>query len=667
LTAVYRALLRNKHVLIILDGVLDKKAVVPFLPPPGSTLLVTTQVVLDLPSAYVITLDALNESEAMELLRTALGAGATEEIADMVRSAGNYPWVLNLVADAIGRNGSGRERVREFLTNRQAQSGDSSGKRAPALLELLESQVQRLDPCPAQTLYQLSVFAAPFDAAAAQAVLRVPGCLGLGGEIGAALKTLEQAGLLAFDGATKLYSVHPLVQQFAQERLTDSEAVQARYAKYWTAQGRSFAEQYRQGGADSEAAVAWFDQNRPHLRAAFDWLRAHDAQRLVEFVQGVTELAAVRLPPEEWIAWLQAQGDAAEQINAGEITAATLLNLGVGHYLAGAPKRAVRFFEQALAAARDIHDRRLEAAALGNLGVAYIDLGDFGRARDFLEAQLSLVRELGDLRGEAAALGNMGDVHLVAGDYEQAEYWYREQLARAEEAGDVRAEAEAMGDWGLVLAGRGEAQQGRRLLERQLKRVRELGDRHSEAAARGNLGTVWAALGNQKAAIGAYEQQLALLRETGSRRGEGKALANLGAAYATQGKARRAVDLYEQALVRQRDSGDRLAEGITLGNLGNAYADLGDQRRALEYLEQGLFALRSVGYTAAEAQILSGLSRVYAALGDTAAASEYRERAQTQTKMQTADAGPAVTQIVVGNVTVFRPAPGRVRGGREPG
>ncbi|HOV83171.1 MAG TPA: tetratricopeptide repeat protein, partial [Methanothrix sp.] len=56
---------------------------------------------------------------------------------------------------------------------------------------------------------------------------------------------------------------------------------------------------------------------------------------------------------------------------------------------------------------RQIGDRRGEGADLGNLGLAYADLGDARKAIEYYDQALAISRQIGDRRGEGIQLFNM--------------------------------------------------------------------------------------------------------------------------------------------------------------------------------------------------------------------------------------------------------------------
>ncbi|HFD38969.1 MAG TPA: tetratricopeptide repeat protein [Anaerolineae bacterium] len=78
--------------------------------------------------------------------------------------------------------------------------------------------------------------------------------------------------------------------------------------------------------------------------------------------------------------------------------------LGNAYLQLGDARRAIQYYEQALAIDREIGDRQGEGNWLGNLGEAYRNLGDARRAIQYYEQALAIRREIGDRRGEGGTL-----------------------------------------------------------------------------------------------------------------------------------------------------------------------------------------------------------------------------------------------------------------------
>ncbi|MBK9096478.1 MAG: tetratricopeptide repeat protein [Anaerolineae bacterium] len=92
-------------------------------------------------------------------------------------------------------------------------------------------------------------------------------------------------------------------------------------------------------------------------------------------------------------------------------------------------RRAIGFYEGALAISREIGDRRGEGNHLGNLGGAYWALGETRRGIEFATQALAISREIGDRRGEGNDLANLGIAYKRLGNLNQAHDCWRQALA----------------------------------------------------------------------------------------------------------------------------------------------------------------------------------------------------------------------------------------------
>ncbi len=118
-------------------------------------------------------------------------------------------------------------------------------------------------------------------------------------------------------------------------------------------------------------------------------------------------------------------------------------NLGAAYADLGDVRRAIGYYEQAVAIAREIGDRRGEGIAIGNLGSAYKEINEVRRAIGYYEQGVVIAREIGDRRIEGAFLGNLGTAYTALGDVGRAIGYYEQHLTIACEIGDSSGEATA--------------------------------------------------------------------------------------------------------------------------------------------------------------------------------------------------------------------------------
>ena len=436
---IYRSVLTEAgRVLILLDNAADAAQVRPLLPPANCLLLVTSRAHFSLPGFAARRIDCLAPEESRELLlKLAPRTGA--HAAEAAVLCGQLPLALEVFAGAV--NDKSLTPVPELLA-RLRQRKDRLAPVDAAFevsAELLAEELRR-------RWTALAVFAADFDLPAAAAVWEEQ-------EIDAArasMQALVNASLVEWNKAGGRFRLHDLVRQFCDGRLIDPEreAVWLRYAGHYRGVGAKTDELYLQGGENVLSGLGLFDRERPHIEAAFEWLRPRpdraSAALLASLVNAVVYGSDLRFHPSQRIAWLEAQRDAARLTGDRRQEGAALGNLGIAYLHLGDARKAIEYYEQRLVIAREIGDRRGEGNALGNLGIAYRHLGDARKAIEHHEQALAIDREIGDRRGEGQDLGNLGIAYADLGDARKAIDYYEQRLVIAREIGDRRGEGNAL-------------------------------------------------------------------------------------------------------------------------------------------------------------------------------------------------------------------------------
>jgi tetratricopeptide (TPR) repeat protein len=129
-------------------------------------------------------------------------------------------------------------------------------------------------------------------------------------------------------------------------------------------------------------------------------------------------------------------------------------NLGLAYARLGETRRAIDYHRQALAIAREIRARfastegspawadarRGEGNQLGNLGLAYARLGETRRAIDYYEQALAIACEIGDRRGEGNHLANLGTTYAALDEPARAREYWAQALTLLEAIEDPNAE-----------------------------------------------------------------------------------------------------------------------------------------------------------------------------------------------------------------------------------
>ncbi|MCW7944354.1 hypothetical protein AAW14_20315 [Streptomyces hygroscopicus] len=209
--------------------------------------------------------------------------------------------------------------------------------------------------------------------------------------------------------------------------------------------------------------------------------------------------------------------------------------------------------QAALTAARRVSDRTGQAHAHQALGFAFVRLQRTQEARPHLERALELFTSLGDplgqakthrllalqdirdgryeaacgrhqlayalyegaghLSGQASVLNELGWIHIMLGWFKQAVDYCARAITLHQESGDLMGEAAAHDGLGYAHHCAGDHATAIDCYQRALVPGRRIGDRCLEASALGHLGEAERALGNTEAARAAWQAALSILEE----------------------------------------------------------------------------------------------------------------------------------------------------------
>lgn len=578
-SALFRSVLKDRRVLLVLDNAASVDQVRPLLPGTGSCLTLVTsrndlRGLVASHDAVPVRLRPLARAEAVSLLSRLLGEervarehDAADELAEL---CARLPLALRVaaanlaadagkpLADAAGELAAG-DRLSQL-----AMPGDQQ-----TAVRVAFACSYRVLPAAAQRLFRrLGLLPGPDFTAAAAAVLAglaPAACAEL-------LDALRAAHLLerraAASRAEDRFHCHDLLRWFAAERAEAEdaeadrvEAVRALFDHYVRVADAAARLLYphlsrlpcpradEQPFADHRAARAWLDAEQPNLLAAI-----HSAAR----------------PPVHDATWLLAD---------------TLR----GYFLS------------------------FTAADT--------------QWRDSATAALLAARRSGRPEAAAAMHCNLGARHFRRNHYEHAAARFRDALGTAQGAGLVGAQANARVWLGLTMWAVGDLRESIAHYEQALLRCREAGDRRAEAAALDGLGNVYGAMGEPWRAMQHHRRALALHRASGSRLGQARSLNNLSCDYLALADVDQAVEHALAALRLTEEVSSAFAQGKVLVSLASAHREAGRHRQAMEYVQQARELTRANHDLAAEACALTELAAVCRVTGQPQEAVDQYEHA----------------------------------------
>jgi DNA-binding SARP family transcriptional activator len=637
---LYRSLLADKRVLIVLDNARDAEHVRPLLPgSPGCLVLITSRDGLSglvaKEGARRLTLDVLPHDDARTLLARLLGeerVGAEPEAtAELARVCGHLPLALRIAAANLA------DQPQRGIASYLAELGE--GNRLAAL------EVDGDTQAAVRAAFHLSYAAL---APEARRVFRwlglVPGpdvtpeaAAALTGnspqQVRRLLDRLTGAHLLGRPAPGR-FAFHDLLRLYATERAhhEDSQAelrAAIRRLLDWYLHNTDAAARllYPQlvrlplppdeprplaRFDDRAQALAWLDAERPNLVAAIRHAAAHGppavAWLLADALRGYFW---ARMCIVDWLASAQAGLAAAEAARDLRAQAAARLSLGDACWHQSRYQQATEHYRRALALARQRGWLEGQAATLGNLGVVDWELGQLDEAAEHHHQALALYRRTNRLAGQAATLANLGLVYKQMGRVREAADHYAESVALHREAAARSGEAVSLGNLGEAARTLGRLDDALEHLTRALTLHQELGDRGAEPETLRVLAAVHRDAGRHGQALKLANSALALARDTGDRRVEADALNTLGTVAQCLAQHKQAILHHQQALHLARETKTRYPEVEALIGLAGASERLGRLDQAHTCADQAIALALQAGYQLLEGQALTALAGIH--------------------------------------------------------
>lgn len=653
---LYRTLLAERRVLVVLDNAADADQVRRLLPgSSGCLALVTSRDrlagLMATEGAQLLSIDVLNAAEARTLLAGLLGADRVrlerEAVDELSKACAYLPLALRIAAANLSTSpGSSvaaytralRERGR---LNELAVDGD----RRAAVRGAFDLSYSRLDATE-QRMFRLLglVPGGDFTAVVAAALLDVPT-----GEARAVLARLVRGSLL-HEHATGRYQFHDLLREYAASRAVAEEHVDARYAALtrcfdqmlWTA-GSAGEQVYADAPRnfpladappvaaepiDSEpAAVAWLDAERANLvaYATIADRRMQDySWRLADVLRGYF---TKRGHGPDGLTICHAALVAATRVANKPAQAAVHDVLGQIYYNLSSYADAVTHYERAHALRREGGDLRGEAHALHSLGRVYSQLGHPATASEHHEQALEISRRIGNPLGEALALNYVGVTALSLGQIDKSVRYCGQAFALGQELANDDIRLRALHALALANWAAGDLVTAREIHAEVLRLGTENGWLHVTAAARITLAEACCDAGDYAEATIQARIGQQLSRELGERRHDVGGLEILGTVSLRTGSPEAAIRYYTEALQVARTISFGYGETSVLIGLAAARRAVGQPVDAISLCREALGVLKASGMRLLECAAMVELAAAQLANGQPEDAARQAEQA----------------------------------------
>ncbi|MFI9271506.1 AfsR/SARP family transcriptional regulator [Kitasatospora sp. NPDC052896] len=603
-TALWRATLVGRRLLLLLDNAADAAAVRPLLPTsPGCLVLVTSRArLVDLDGARWISIDVLAPEESASLVTEILGAARIaaepEAAAELTRLCGHLPLALRIATARL------RNRPRwtlRYLADRlrdETRRLDelSSGERSVAAT--LRLSYQTLDERSRSAFRLLALHpGGELDVYSAAALL------GSGARAAESVLELLLDVHLLQQPEIGLYTFHDLVRSFAQSlrdgstEAADTAAVE-RLLDYYLAATEAACEQLFPGRRRSLAGMPQATAELPAL--------ADDTRAQAWFTREHTTLrSAVAL---------------AERGGYDRHTVCLARNMMFQLHARGHLDEFQVLGRIAVTAARRLGDLALLGVSLANLGVACWKLGHFVEGVEVAQEARDVAARLGDRQTEAHSESTLGLYKSLLGRFPEALAHLTQAIAHERELGSVRAEAESLTLLSALYEQWGRYGESAEAARRAVELGRRLGRHENELVALTDLAAALLGLGSYAEAEQYLGQARELCDETKEPGQVALALALSADVAHRLGRPEQAGDHLARALELVESSSSPLRRAKVENTAGRLLQRRGEHAAALTLHAHAHRRAAAIDYRTEEAYALAGLARAAEALGDAGAA-----------------------------------------------
>lgn len=566
---LYRSLLADRRMLVLLDDAASEQQVRPLLPGgPRCAVVVTARNRLGgLTGVHRTDLDVMADGEALELLARIAGGDrvAAEESAArvIVERCGRLPLAISIAGARLAtRRGWPLKLLADRLTDERRRLDEL----AIADLEVranFELSYRTLAPDCRQALRRLGYLGvsefAPWIVAWLLEATEA--------EAEELLERLVDTHLIDFatvdDMGAMRYRLHDLIRIHSRELAEAEEPAEA-----------------------LKAAVA---------RVLGGWLTLVD------------EVAA-ESPPEE-IQWRR------PPVETYPVSAQTTALVVAAPHDWFESEQAALVVGVERAAVLGLHDMVCHFASARLTGPSFLGARRFEARQRMNTAALAAARRAGDRHGEAMMLAELGQLRYMQDRFTEARQQFIAALQAFRELGDAHGQAVALAGLGTVCRESSRLAEGLYFLDQASVLLRQIGDDAGIGYVQRLAGSVRLERGDYGEAWAALEESLAAYRRVGSRRGAGLTLRTISLYHRAGGRLEQAIATATEAVAIFQHLGDRLMEAYAVRALAKARLRLGQPAEMVGPLRSALTVCETMGDRWGQAATLRTLGELHLAEG----------------------------------------------------
>jgi tetratricopeptide (TPR) repeat protein len=414
-----------------------------------------------------------------------------------------------------------------------------------------------------------------------------------------ALYGLTALSLVQERGQTR-YQQHPLLADFAAEKLTGWDEAKGRYARYYLEFVRAHAEQ------PEKLSPEW-----TNLSAAIT--AAHELgvwQLTLDLTEALSQAWLHYGRYDDALQGYELAETAAAKLESVEALADVLLHRAEIEIERSDYNNAWKRLQSAERIYYQLEDG--PGLAQVHLDQSYIlfDQGEYGPAEKALKTARDIHVELSDLAGQAQANSFLASVYFETdADLVRAEETAQEAYHLQLKVGRTSNMIKVLRLLADIEVRKGNLEMGAEYAREAAELSQEL--RHPAELGASNfvLTTVYILQGDYERAEALCEETLTLFQRLGNKRYESLVLKNLSASFLRSGKYQQAIETIDQALDLYREIEDRLGYGYALRQLGDVYDALGQIEKRNHTWQEARQLADFLGHANLQAQLQERMER----------------------------------------------------------
>lgn len=633
-SALFRSILNDQRMLILLDNASTVSQVRPLLPGTTSCLVLVTSR-SRLPGLVVredasrISVDILRADEAVELLVkvTARHRSGDDraELTELAQLCAHLPLALRIAAErAAARPWMPLDELIGDLRDESAlwdTLSSAEDDEADAVRTVFAWSYRALQEDVARLFRLLGMHpGTEFCLAAAAAIAGVPH-----GRARYLLDALLSAHLLEQKGPDR-YQFHDLLRAYSLDQVRGGETEENRQAALhrilsWYLHTADAARASAAPGrhrmpvtldapddavtsicfATRSEAVDWYDAERSNLLACVSAAAENGFDRIAWQLPAV--LAGIydnRDPTETWFAAEETALAAARRLTDHYAEAVILDRLGIKYRKRHQLDDAIQSFTTAVDIFRRLGVERGQARSLHNLGLTQLSHNRLQDARSTLQRSLAVADRLQDNALSGLAHMNLGVTYHGLGQSDDAVHHFDVALRIFRDEPDHALEAQVLRDLSATQRELGQLAEANDSVQRALGIAREQNALHFESSILLELAKLQIDTDAATDALISSQRAAAIARQFNNPTTESRAFDITGLAYQALGRHEEAIPFHRRACDMFRDRGDPLRLARALNHLGTALDRAGETAEATQRWREAVSVLRDVTGRAAE-------------------------------------------------------------------